>query len=668
MKKIFLIAITIIILFSSQVSAESENYWRYANFGSNVSGSNITITGGNLEGTFNRVVLFDSSGRVLYDRYVNGENYKALQLGQNISNVRFMAVNFDQAEQGTNFSISLSGITSSENKPTQITIPAEPLQRNAGLIASGQYVSSSNFPAQVLDLNESTLAKLGVSTSGKYEVVFTQPMKITAMYISHLVGASNVEIGFFSGETLLNYEVSDNKLGMIAPLDFDNVTKVTVSRGGTPGSTLDIYEFDVYGAALPNVPATPTLTATTGDSVVNLAWNTVADATNYNIYRGGVLLDSTTATNYTDEGLINGQAYIYTITAANENGESNHSNEATATPQIGAPTSPTLNVTAGDESAALSWAAVAGADQYSIYRDGTLYDATAQTSYTDTGLTNGQTYKYYVTALNAGGESPRSNEVTVTPEKPPIGVPGNVTATGGHGSVTVTWDQVQGADGYQLYKDGQQVNTDLITATSYTIKDLDPAATYSFYVVAVAGPETSAPSGAVAASPTTADKSIKWQGVAAVSGLASVGTAISWVNNLLPDWLKLGLGIIIAWFLVSFIFWIVQKIREKSIETKTDKITGKIKADSIKASRRTDKTNKRDLGESPAGGNFFYDRKGLRDFTNKDRGKMREMNRERIRYDRNKDGTYKSAYVTYEGGKRNEVIRELRRQERRSRA
>ena len=44
----------------------------------------------------------------------------------------------------------------------------------------------------------------------------------------------------------------------------------------------------------------------------------------------------------------------------------------------------------------------------------------ALTSYTDTSVINGRTYYYVVSAVNAGGEGPHSNEVIATPPLPPV--------------------------------------------------------------------------------------------------------------------------------------------------------------------------------------------------------------------------------------------------------
>jgi fibronectin type 3 domain-containing protein len=87
---------------------------------------------------------------------------------------------------------------------------------------------------------------------------------------------------------------------------------------------------------------------------------------------------------------------------------------------VDAPATPTVTATAGDSQAVLSWAASSGATKYYIYeKSGATYPYLAETtsvSYTKTGLTNGTTYYYKVSAVNASDqESAASSEVSVTP-------------------------------------------------------------------------------------------------------------------------------------------------------------------------------------------------------------------------------------------------------------
>ena len=86
------------------------------------------------------------------------------------------------------------------------------------------------------------------------------------------------------------------------------------------------------------------------------------------------------------------------------------------------PSAPTgLSATAGNAQVSLSWTASTGATSYNVKRSTTnggpytTVSSPAGTSYTNTGLTNGTTYYYIVTAVNANGESGNSNQASATP-------------------------------------------------------------------------------------------------------------------------------------------------------------------------------------------------------------------------------------------------------------
>ena len=69
----------------------------------------------------------------------------------------------------------------------------------------------------------------------------------------------------------------------------------------------------------------------------------------------------------------------------------------------------------------LSWSASSGATSYNVKRsttNGGPYTTIASpttTNYTDTGLTNGTTYYYMVSAVNTSGESANSGQVSAIP-------------------------------------------------------------------------------------------------------------------------------------------------------------------------------------------------------------------------------------------------------------
>lgn len=99
---------------------------------------------------------------------------------------------------------------------------------------------------------------------------------------------------------------------------------------------------------------------------------------------------------------------------------------------VTSPSSPqNLETTPGNTQVALSWSAPTSdggstITSYRIYRGTKLGTETLLTAvdnvlaYTDTTVSNDQTYYYFVTAVNSAGESPPSNEAYATPSAPTL--------------------------------------------------------------------------------------------------------------------------------------------------------------------------------------------------------------------------------------------------------
>jgi fibronectin type 3 domain-containing protein len=213
---------------------------------------------------------------------------------------------------------------------------------------------------------------------------------------------------------------------------------VTTEFSLPPSLPAGTYSLVVTASGLSSAPTTftytpgaaPTgLTATSGEnSKVDLSWNPVNGATTYNLKRyttsGGPyysLLVNLTGTNYTDTGLINGTGYYYVVSAVGSNGPSAYSPQVVGTP-VGQPPIPTgLNATPGNAQIGLSWPAVFGATSYNLQRSTinggpfTTIATPAGTSYADTGLVNGTTYYYVLSAVNSHGASTNSVQVSAIP-------------------------------------------------------------------------------------------------------------------------------------------------------------------------------------------------------------------------------------------------------------
>ncbi|GBF32636.1 chitinase [Desulfocucumis palustris] len=257
----------------------------------------------------------------------------------------------------------------------------------------------------------------------------------------------------------------------------------------------------------PPRPDAPTgLKATAGNCCVTLSWHPVAGATGYKIFysesSGGhynQVASGVAGTSYTVDGLTNGETYYFMVKSSNSNGDSEYSNKVKEDP-IGLPTTraPTgLKATAGNGRVTLSWNQVTGATGYKVYRAGSsggpytlIASGVAGTSYTADGLTNGAIYYFVAKATNAYGDSNNSNEVKAAPVGQSLpNVPTGLTASAGNGCVTLTWNKVNGATGYKIFR-GEKSGGPYTqaasgeTGTSYTEVGLTNGITYYFVVKA----------------------------------------------------------------------------------------------------------------------------------------------------------------------------------------
>ena len=269
-------------------------------------------------------------------------------------------------------------------------------------------------------------------------------------------------------------------------------------------------------SALPATTAgAPTLTsATAGDGKIDLAWTAPSNGgspiTGYRIYRGTTSGSETLLTNaggstttYTDTSATNGTTYYYEVSAVNAVGEGLPSNERSATPVASSavPTAPTLMSATPGNSVTLVWSAPASTGGspitgYNIYRGTTsggenlLLAVGNVTTYTDETTTDGTTYYYQVSAVNASGESARSIERSATPHAsdttPPSTPSGLKVLLTGTTQIALGWNPSTdntGVTAYQIFRNGSLVGT--VGLSRYLASGLAPGASYTFQVRAL---------------------------------------------------------------------------------------------------------------------------------------------------------------------------------------
>ncbi len=205
----------------------------------------------------------------------------------------------------------------------------------------------------------------------------------------------------------------------------------------------------------PGAPPAPTLIR--GNGELTIAWGAAAaNRSRITVYTAtltpsGKSCSPGTELTCTITGLTNGTAYTATVRATNIVGTGPASPTATGTPAT-IPNAPTaVRATRGNAAVAVTWSAPGfhGGDKVTSYEvtstpDSRTCTTTAPTGSTVptctlSGLTNGTSYTFTVTATNGIGPGPESvASAAVIPAAVP-GTPTGATATRGNGELSVVW-------------------------------------------------------------------------------------------------------------------------------------------------------------------------------------------------------------------------------------
>lgn len=295
------------------------------------------------------------------------------------------------------------------------------------------------------------------------------------------------------------------------------------ARGPSTENATVLQIWDCLGSAQTNqhwsnslrddkAPSTPTnLKADSVNSTdVTLSWTASTDNVaidHYELWRNGSFLKNVSNISTVDSGLAQATNYRYKLNAVDAAGnKSAYTAEITVTTKDGiAPSKPNnlRSTSTTQTSINLSWDASTdniGVKAYHIYRRPASSGSFAKigevnhptTSFSNTGLTAGTSYDFFVGAIDAAGNRTDSNTLTQStapiPDNTPPGAPLSLRKNGTiqHNSVPLTWDAPDGeaAASYRIFRDNVEIASN-ITTTSYTDRGVAANKTYSYFVKAV---------------------------------------------------------------------------------------------------------------------------------------------------------------------------------------
>ena len=277
----------------------------------------------------------------------------------------------------------------------------------------------------------------------------------------------------------------------------DGNGKVTAKASGTATITVKTSNGKTATCKVTvNLPA-PQITGlanTTGG--IKISWNKVDGAYGYRLYYkpasgGWKRFKDTTATSFTDSGVVPNKTETYTIRCIDKNGNTISGFNSTGWSKKYTPAAPTvskLDITTGGIK--LSWNKIAGVYGYRLYYKPVSggwkrFKDTTATSFTDSGVVPNKTETYTIRCIDKNGNTIsgfNSNgwSKKYTPVAPTISKLENTS-----GGIKISWNKIAGVYGYRLYyktSSGGWKRFKDTTATSFTDSGVSPNRTETYTI------------------------------------------------------------------------------------------------------------------------------------------------------------------------------------------
>ena len=329
--------------------------------------------------------------------------------------------------------------------------------------AAEEYAKENGFKFIALDVSEPTsvsLNKTSLTLDVGKSYTLTKTVSPSNAVTSYAWSSSNTSVATVDG----NGKVTAKKAGTAT-------ITVKTSNGKTATCKVTV-----------NLPA-PQITGLSNTSGgIKISWNKVDGAYGYRLYYkpvsgGWKRFKDTTATSFTDSGVVPNKTETYTIRCIDKNGNTISGFNSTGWSKKYTPVAPTiskLDITTGGIK--LSWNKIAGVYGYRLYYKTSSggwkrFKDTTATSFTDSGVSPNRTETYTIRCIDKNGNTVSGFysmgwSKKYTPVAPTITRLSNTSK-----GVSVTWNKIAGVYGYRLYRKydgGSWTKVKDTTSTSFT--------------------------------------------------------------------------------------------------------------------------------------------------------------------------------------------------------
>ena len=276
----------------------------------------------------------------------------------------------------------------------------------------------------------------------------------------------------------------------------DKNGKVTAKKAGTATITVKTSNGKTANCKVTvNLP-TPQITSlsnTTGG--IKISWNKVDGAYGYRLYYkpasgGWKRFKDTTATSFTDSGVVPNKTETYTIRCIDKNGKTVSGFNSKGWSKKYTPVAPTITrLSNTSKGVSVTWNKIAGVYGYRLYQKTSngwkrIKDTTA-TSYTDSAVSANQRKTYTIRCIDKNGKTvsgfnSKGWSKKYTPVAPTISKLDNTS-----GGIKLSWNKIAGVYGYRLYyktSSGGWKRFKDTTATSFTDSGVSPNRTETYTI------------------------------------------------------------------------------------------------------------------------------------------------------------------------------------------
>ena len=327
---------------------------------------------------------------------VNAGNASNYSFMRNTVNPISFPVNVTQFESGKLYSFRYDGSALALLTEKPLTI------KQAFALSPPENITARTRPSGSIVLNWN---KVGLETS--YKIYRAEESPDNFIVISSTGNTTYTDNAVVLGNTYY-YKVASVKNTLESELSVNYVSAVS-----------EISSLSAPAGLTANVQ---------GHDSILLSWNSVEEASTYLIYRGysssniNTYVTATSSTSYMVSGLEEDTGYWFTVSAANDYSESYPSEPVFGKTLIALPPEPPSGLSASvleNNNIQVTWNNVSGVTAYRVYRsnsaDGnySFIGSVASPPYTDSSLTEGNTYYYKVSSVRGTRESELSSSVSV---------------------------------------------------------------------------------------------------------------------------------------------------------------------------------------------------------------------------------------------------------------